>query len=202
MAESVHSTAWSPVQVIVAVDPDDPELDAYRGLVRDLFVLGDRVGFSGTLNLIAGAVGATNSILGAFGDDVIFRTPGWDERIRDTLATAGIAYGNDLYFGAGHPTGVFMSRSIARALGWLALPVCRHQYVDDGWKAIGEGLGVLRYRPDVVIEHVHPAYGKGEWDATYREVYDEDQVEADRDAFTAWRTNQLEADLVRARAAL
>jgi hypothetical protein len=94
-----------------------------------------------------------------------------------------------------------MSASIAKALGWLALPTVTHQYVDNAWKAIGDQLGILRYLPDVVCEHMHAAYGKAPMDATYRDVYGE-RAPADHAAFLAWQRGLMRNDLDRVRAIL
>lgn len=202
MVQSVRATSTGDVEVIVAIDPDDPELAAYQRKVPGVRVLPERIGYSGTLNAIAREVWDRSDILGAFGDDVLFRTPGWDDRIRDALATPGLAFGDDLAHGAVHPTAVFMSSAIARALDYLALPRCRHQYVDNAWWELGTALGVLRYVPEVVIEHMHVGYGKADWDATYREVYSQPQAGIDHAAFLDWKETGLEADAARARAAL
>jgi hypothetical protein len=43
-------------------------------------------------------------------------------------------------------------------------------FLDDAWKAWGEGMGRLRYLPDVVIEHLHPDAGKAPQDERYQEA--------------------------------
>lgn len=185
MVASVRATARRPVRIVVAVDPDDPALPDYRRKVRETFVLPDRLYYTGALNAVASEVWDDVDILGAFGDDVLFRTPGWDDAVRAALATPGLAFPNDLAHGAGWPTAVWMSSTIARALGWLAYPGVRHQYADNVWKVLGEETGTLRYLPDVVCEHMHVAYGKADWDPTYREVYG-DHAPIDHEAFDAW----------------
>jgi hypothetical protein len=198
MVASVRQTASKPVRIVVAVDPDDPFLDEYRRKVRETLVLPERRYYSGALNIVASEVWDDEDILGAFGDDVLFRTKGWDDLVRESLATPGIAFPNDLAHGSGWPTAVWMSSSIARALGWLAYPGVTHQYVDNVWKVVGEDLGVLRYLPDVVCEHMHVAYGKADWDPTYHDVYGE-RAPADHVAFDAWMANGRERDVERAR---
>lgn len=201
MAASVKRTATGPVRVIVGVDPDDPKLDDYRRKVPDLLILPERLYYSGVLNAVAREVWDGDEILGAFGDDVLFRTRGWDAMVTKTLSTPGIAFPNDLAHGAGWPTAVFMSATIARALGYLALPRCRHQYVDNAWKTLGDELGVLRYMPDVVCEHLHPAYKKADMDATYHEVYGP-HAPIDNAAFHSWLEDGLPDDAERVRAVL
>lgn len=203
LVNSIRQTAEGPVQVVVAVDPDDPELASYRSYIRDLHVLEERLGYTATLNLVASQVWDWDDILGAFGDDVVFRTKGWDRIVAETLETPGIAYGDDRIHGKNHPSAVFMSSAIARVLGWLALPATSHQWADDGWKRLGETTGLLRYMPDVIVEHEHPAVGKAEWDDTYASVFDEARAKADYEGFTAWvESGGLDADAQRVRGLL
>lgn len=202
MVQSVHRTAAGPVRVVVAVDPDDPALPDYRRKVRELVVMPARIGYSASLNAIARDVWDDEDILGAFGDDVRFRTFGWDERVRSALATPGIAYGNDLVHAAGHPTAIWMSSVIARSLGWLALPTSWHLWVDDAWKRLGQETGTLRYLPDLIVEHMHPVVGKAKMDRTYEEVYDGDRGHRDHLAFMDWERSQLASDAALVRAVI
>lgn len=198
MAESVHET--SPSTVVVAVlDNDDPTRDRYRGWFLTHAI--DRVGYTASLNEVARLFwGIDGLVLGAFGDDVRFRSPGWDRVVESTLTTPGIAYGDDLIHGKNHPTAVFMSSAIARALGWLALPATTHQWADDGWKKLGQETGLLRFMPEVVVEHLHPAVGKGDWDDTYRDVFEDERAKRDYEGFTGWLETGLAADVAKVRA--
>jgi len=199
MVVSVHDTRVGAVRVIVIVDEDDPTLTQYERLQPVVIPAG--LHFTGALNRVAREVWDEFDVLGAFGDDVLFRTPGWDLTVAETLATPGIAYGDDLIHGVKHPSAVFMSSVIARALGWLALPVTSHQWADDGWKRLGQATGLLRYMPSVIVEHMHPAVGKAEMDDGYRAVFESNRAEADHEGFVGWlQDGSLEADAERVRA--
>lgn len=192
MLESALETAagLDDVRIHLLVDDNDPELEAYQALAGELVTVevGPRVGYTGSLNRAAAALWADPGvvILGAFGDDVLFRTPGWDDHVRAALATPGMAYADDKIHGRNHPSAVFMRAELAQALGWLALPVTTHQWADDGWKRLGQATGSLRYMDGVVIEHMHPAVGKAEWDATYEGVFESERAKADYEGFTGW----------------
>ena len=206
MAMSAIGTATDPVQVLLIVDADDAELDEYLKLDSydqvTVIVLPERIGYTASLNAIAKDLWDTDTILGAFGDDVLFQTSSWDRAVGDALATPGIAYGDDLVHGQNHPTAVWMSSVIARSLGWLALPATTHQWADDGWKRLGQELGVLRFVP-VIVEHLHPVVGKSEWDDTYRSVFDDERAKADYEGFTRWvEDGGLDADAEKVRAVL
>lgn len=195
-------------RVLFVVDADDPKLPGYVNHQLPCHVLQERLGYTGSLNAIAAELwDRPDGVLGAFGDDVVFRTKGWDRIVERTLDTPGIAYGDDLIHGRNHPSAVFMSSAIARALGWLALPATRHQWADDGWKRLGQETGCLRFMPDVVVEHLHPGVGKAEMDETYAWNFggtpeSEARAKADYEGFEAWTRDGLAADAERVRSVL
>ncbi len=223
MATSARLTAADPdaLEVMIIVDRTDPALPEYEGRFHAdpsrptwLRVLEERTRYVPALNIGAAESLERHAILGAFGDDVLFRTQGWDRIIVEALSTPGIAYGDDGIHGEAHPSAVFMSRELVLALGWLALPATDHQWADDGWKALGQALGCLRYCGAVLLEHMHPAVGKAPWDAGYRELLGTKGEEPDVDAealerathdyngFTVWAREALPADVARVRAYL
>lgn len=127
-------------------------------------------------------------IIGFIGDDHRFRTVGWDTAITTALEKPGFAYGYDKFWHEGQiPTQVFISRPIVEALGYFALPTCHHLYVDNAWMALGQATGSIHWLRDVVIEHMHPAVGKAEWDEGYRLVNSDVMYEHDGNAFANWR---------------
>jgi hypothetical protein len=206
--QSARDTATYPdsFRYLVLVDHDDPYIDQYaiRGL--DVFPVAPG-GYVSALNQAGVALADATDIMGAYQDDLLFRTQGWDERVRETLATPGIAYGDDKLQGEWHPTAIFMSTVILKALGWLALPTLRHQWADDVWKALGTAAGCLRYMPDVVIEHIHPAAGKAEMDPGYERVFGEndgaqEQATSDYNACQAWLANDMDRDVAKVKAVL
>ncbi len=200
LVRSIRATATQTVGIRVLVDPDDPELSAYRP--AGLHILPKPMGYTVALNHAARETWDEYSIVAAFGDDVVFRTPGWDRVVEETLATPGIAYGDDLIHGVNHPSAVFMSSVIAKALGWLALPATSHQWADDGWKRLGQETDTLRFMEGVIVEHEHPAVGKAEWDATYAGVFDDARAKGDFDGFTAWTEAGLAEDAAKVRTVL
>ena len=134
---------------------------------------------------------------GFIGDDHRFRTPGWDHRICSVLDTAGggIAYGNDLYQGVALPTQVFVTATIVKQLGWFGLRGARHLYLDNAWKILGDAADCLYYLPDVIIEHLHPAIGKAEWDESYKRVNAPEMYEHDRVVYEAWLADGFQEDI-------
>ena len=199
LAEAFREThALDAVPVFVA-DWDDPKLPAYRKLLEDesiprLLVVdgGTGRGMTRALNYAARRYAELYEAVGFMGDDHIPRTANWDSRIMEELDSLDprIVYGNDLFQGAALPTAVFMQSRMVLALGFMAPEVLRHLYVDNYWKELGERTDGLRYLPDVIIEHVHPAAGKTPMDDGYRRVNAPEVDDGDRRAWLAYRDGE------------
>lgn len=180
---------------VAVVDEDDPSLKDYVEIAQDIVGLKiDLVprGESGTmnkaLNFAAMRWKDRAMVIGFIGDDHRFRTKGWDRVIGQVMADqgGGFVYGNDLFQGEALPTAIFISGKIVQALGWFGPPACKHLYLDNTWKLLGDATDSLYYLPDVVIEHMHPAAGKGEWDANHVRVNASEVYAYDRAAFEEW----------------
>ena len=83
-------------------------------------------------------------------------------------------------------TAVAMTGNIVRALDGMVPPDMIHLYLDNFWLRLGKDLGAISYLEDVIIEHMHPAAGKGEWDAGYKEVNASEVYDADRIALDTY----------------
>ncbi len=222
MIQSLRQTAIRfSTNLILVADHDDPTLRDYvimpgMSLAAGTYPLwpADRVslmvleeGETGNLtkatNSAAQRVWNDDVVIGHVGDDHVFRTRGWDAIFADALdAQPGVIYGNDLNVRQLVPTAAFMSSIIPRTLGWMALPTTEHLYIDTTWKIIGEQLGALTYRDDIVIEHMHPTVGKAEWDESYLKSNDQRTWTADSAAHQAWIDNQMAEDIERVRGAI
>lgn len=208
LAESVVATAGPEVLVVVAVDDDDPELPEYLRLptweLPQFYLrVGKRLRLGATLNEVAADYVHSSAAIGFMGDDHLPRTKGWALEVLTEMKWpgAGIIYGNDLLQGERLPTAVFMRPAIIRTLGWMALPGLTHLYIDNAWLELGRATGQLRYMPNMVIEHMHPAAGKAPRDAGYDEANAPALDAADKAVFERWRTEQLAADVERLRKA-
>ncbi|MER7487970.1 hypothetical protein ABTY20_19090 [Streptomyces sp. NPDC126497] len=191
---------------VFVLDADDPELPGYLarvgvGEITHVMIHdGDGgTGMTAALNYAANVLADEYAALGFMGDDHLPRTAGWDAHVLGALAGPGpaVVYGNDLLQGEALPTAAFMPSRLVRALGFMAPPVLRHLYVDNFWLELGRTLGALRYLPDVVIEHLHPAAGKAAMDERYAAVNATEADTADRAAWLAWRETRLPAALYR-----
>ena len=189
--------------MVFVVDKDDPTFMEY--VDSGLPVVSydhEGGGMAAPLNAAVADLATRCDIVGFVGDDHRFRTPAWDEKIVDVLETdPGVAYGNDL-IRSDIPTQVFINSAIVQALGWMAVPGCRHLYLDNGWRVLGLGIGSYHYVSSVVIEHCHPFFGRGEMDEGYARVNSGEMYAHDAAAFDRWLKESSEADIARARKAI
>lgn len=206
LADAFDATSADRADLLICIDDDDPEHDAYLALDIDDDIgidSGPRLRLGGTLNKAASTDAGDYFAVGFCGDDHIFRSRAWDERFLDALHDlgSGIVYGNDLIQGPALPTAVAMTSDIVTTLGWMAPPGLVHLFLDDAWRDLGNAMGRLRYLPDVVIEHLHPIAGKAPTDAGYEEVNAPALYAADGAVYQNWREHGLPADIDKLRAA-
>lgn len=200
---AIHDTATSKIRVIGCVDDDDPTRDQYEvpGPPSVDLWIGPRRTLSGWTNYAAALLLKSDDpprYLASLGDDHRPRTPGWDLRLIEAieaLSAPGIAYGDDLAQGPQLCTAWVVSAEVVRVVGWMMLPTCEHMYVDNAVLELGRASARIVYRPDVVIEHLHPVAGKSGWDDTYRETNTAQRYAADLAAFEAWKRGGLAADV-------
>jgi hypothetical protein len=217
LIDAFDTTRAGVADLVLAVDDDDTRLEEYRALERPEWcslIVGPRLRLGGTLNLITPGYARTGAAgVGFMGDDHRPRSLRWDEQLAAELeATPGaVVYGNDLVQGPALPTAVLLDARIVDELGYFVPPGMLHLWLDNYWLELGRRLGTLRYRTDVVIEHVHPITGRAEWDDGYREnnapaVWDHDETryrahlssgQLDGDVAAVRRRLELELELRR-----
>lgn len=195
-----------------AVDGDDPaypryveQLDAVRAWLPDWehkitwSVHGTWRPLVPKLNAAAADLALFSPFaLGFAGDDHVPRTPHWVRAYVDALrAGAGIVYGDDGYQHENLPTEWAMRTEIVNALGRMVPAPVDHLYCDNSIRELGRAAGLLRYLPDVTIEHMHPSAGKAPTDAQYDRVNGPEQYAGDRAAYREWKRSGLHADAAR-----
>lgn len=197
--------------IVVGLDDDDPQLDAYRLMLADCYGIGVTVRTGPRQSL----TGWTNQLIAenlddywffaSLGDDHRPRTP-WDrvliEAIDTELDGTGLAFGDDLAHGGKLATAPVVSRDIVAALGWLCEPTMHHYCVDNVWTDLAARLDKIVYKPEVIVEHLHPAFGKGEIDQTYNDAGGFSTSHPDYQAYLYWQEHKMEQDLDLIRAIL
>lgn len=193
--------------MLFPVDNDDPKLDEYVAGNYPVLIQAAPGNMVKALNAAALWVieDQAPTYIGFVGDDHRFRTRGWDEHFVSLLDErgGGFVYANDLFWPKGEiPTQIVMSASVIAALGWMGLPDCHHLFIDNAWRTLGEATESLFYMPDVVIEHMHPAGGKAEWDEGHKRVNTPAMYGHDGAVFQSWLDGSMAADLDLVRSAL
>ena len=175
--------------LIVIVDDDDVNLNEYLAGstthdYQTFIVKREGKGMAKPLNKAARNYLDDYRHFAFLGDDHRPRTAEWDIDLIDELDRlgTGLAYGNDLFMSAALPTAIAMTGNIVEALGGMVPDGMIHLYLDNFWLRLGKDLGAISYLEDVIIEHMHPAAGKGVMDAGYQEVNASEVYDADKKA--------------------
>lgn len=175
--------------LIVIVDDDEPQMDAYLQLGCDVLMVEKQgKGMAKPLNFAARHYAHKYRHFAFLGDDHRPRTKNWDLHFINTLDElgTGLVYGNDLLQGENLATAVGMTGNIVNALGGMVPPDMIHLYLDNFWMTLGKDLNALRYIPEVVLEHLHPIAGKAEWDEGYKSVNAPEVYSADAEAMNTY----------------
>lgn len=212
LADSFTKTKlWDATQLVFVIEPNDPISNAAKVDGAWIHVLPEPSagGMQPALNAAALDYAAKSDILGFVGDDHRFRSNDWDEQIMAMYnskvfgPTSAFMYGPD---GSNNierelPTWWFMRSDVVKALGWMALPQCRHFFLDDAIRELGKETQSLRYMPDVYIEHMHFSFGKSVQDETYNHTMRVGS--GDEYRYRQWRYGpQFDEDVKKVRAAL
>lgn len=196
---SFNLTCTGDTSLWVCVDDDDPELDNYKQVIWQTplldevkLIVGESSRIGAILNRVVPQAAEISKYVAFMGDDHRPRTMAWDQLYINNLREmgTGVVYGNDLYQGVNIPTQVAMTSNIVKATGYFVPPGAKHLYLDNAWADIGRATK-LRYLDDVVVEHMHPCAGKGEWDEGYAAnnstmTYAEDAI-----VYNEWKQNDL-----------
>ena len=118
-----------------------------------------------------------NVLVSMLGDDMEFKTQGWDTRVIDTINAhngIGIVHCNDDFcsFGA-CPVNMFTTRKFVNACmdsdSIFMTPQFRRYFMDEIWGKVADLLECNYYLPDVIIKHNHTS-GKSSSDETYNRL--------------------------------
>lgn len=195
--------------LMFVVDDDDPMLNQYLDLPAPTFQMAERRRLGATLNFVATAFAdgqpeVAPDFIGFMGDDHRPRTPHWDTAYRDALTElgSGFVYGDDLLQSERLPTQCAMTSDIIRTLGYMVPPGLVHLCLDSFWLEMGTAINRIRYLPDVVVEHLHPAVGKSGWDQTYEEANSEETMTVDAQRWQEYLENEFMNDVAKVKAIL
>jgi hypothetical protein len=176
MVQSAYETAIYPrsLEVWAYVDQDDPE---YSNYISDWdcaparFISGERRLLSECWNVCAKAAFLRGSeIVMHGGDDIVFRTPGWDQQVRDAFAASPdkilLVQGDDLSPNReALATHGFVHRRWVETVGYFLPPLFSCDWNDVWLTEVADAIG-RRVMLPFVTEHQHHSFGKRERDRT------------------------------------
>lgn len=169
---SVMKTADEPdsIGICLCCDKDDKQqvcvsVGQYRPSMPINSVVAGRGAFCDWVRTVSKINADSFSWVAWVGDDVRFRTKGWDTMLREHKHL--VVYGNDLYLNK--PSHPFISTVIPKALGFLIPSELKHFCADGFILELAGELGEIMHDTRIVTEHLHPDAGKAEMDDTYRE---------------------------------
>ena len=180
------------VVFVVSMDWDDPEMNP--SLVEPMIE-----GLDAKIHLYWGIstskIDAVNrdieeisewDILVVASDDMIPQIKGWDDRIREDMLKYwpdgdGVLWYNDGNQGPNLNTLSIMGRAYYARSKYVYHPDYISLYCDVEFTQVSRKLRKVKYSPDVIIRHEHPAFGYGKYDEQYKIT--ESYYRVDRDTF-------------------
>jgi len=162
-----YTDATAPV--CLYVDTDDPKFSEYNAL--DLpktwrFYLNSRAPYNPVWHINNNHFNnfPNEPWYGHINDDMVPRTYHWDQELIKTAGSDHIAYGDDMLQSRRMCTFPVIGGDLVRHFGRLMFDGLN---IDTAWMLLGYKLGLLRYRPDVRLEHMHYTVNKAPYDETY-----------------------------------
>lgn len=188
------------VEILFWLNEDDPRKNEYVSSPYCVHIVGKDGPTSYAWNQLAKR--AAGDILMLMGDDTVFETPGWDNKLRDA-ATAGEwahpvarVFGFDdgrSPLGEGHPHPA-MTREVYNRLGYLACPMFRHFYVDTWLVDLAKEAGIFHYIADMKVLHDKP-WDRGAPDETKLRIANTSVHDADKATHDLAMMRYFAADL-------
>lgn len=171
LLDSAFETADTEVEFIFYVDEDDTSSHDVIDRNGATKIIGPRVVLSEMWNRCWEQ--ASNPIAMHCGDDIVFRSDGWDTRILQEFEKVPdkilFVHGEDGFQGSTIGTHGFLHRNWVDVVGYFVPPYFSSDYNDLWLTEVADALGRRVYLPDVFTEHMHPVAGKGTWDQTHQE---------------------------------
>jgi hypothetical protein len=162
MCDSARETAEYEINILAYMDNDDTGRDKYQ---EDVFI-GKPLSLSPAYQFLFNR--SKSDIVMMCADDIMFRTKGWDTKVKQAMPEdlIGVVSFDDLGRPRkedGHP---FIGRKFVELVGYFTYPKLQHSCVDNWVVDIAKAVNRYVYS-DIIIEHLHPKYSKGELDTTY-----------------------------------
>jgi hypothetical protein len=159
------------IEYIFAVDEDDFE-SQQKLLMFNPFIVAEPNGCVKSWN--GGAKEATGDLLIMVADDMV-PPPNWDDQLLIALELAKVnpkKAQKCIWVSDGHRTDDLMcwtilTRARYENQGYVFHPDYFGVYCDNEYTHVAKRDGVIMDCRDIVFEHDHPSFGRGQWDETY-----------------------------------
>lgn len=174
LAESAVSHANDPtdIELVVYIDEDDTSYDGKEFPSQVKIYSTQRTLLSKYWNLAYEK--ATGPIYMHCGDDIVMQTFGWDTKVKEAFNKYPdkivLVYGDD-----GDPnkdknfgTHSFLHQQWIEALGYFVPPYFSSDFNDTWLNELADAIG-RKVKIDILTEHMHFAFRKGELDLTHAE---------------------------------
>jgi hypothetical protein len=160
------------IEFIFYLDNDDLETEDFLKNKNNVsFIKGERIVLSEMWNECSKIAKA--DIMMHCGDDIIFRTKNWDSLILDSFAKFDdkiiFVHGNDGYWEDKLGTHGFLHKNWVKTVGYFVPPYFSSDFNDTWLTEVSNMISRKVYVPELLTEHMHPAFGKGNWDVTHQE---------------------------------
>jgi len=196
--QSTRLPVFPNLQFIFYIDEDDSESISMKQDLKNYFqgdldvvhvdaVIGPRINLSEAWNRCYEK--AEGDILFHAGDDLIFKTRGWDEMVRIQFRESK----DKILFVGGqdglHPpknnfiTHGFLHRNWVEVVGYFVPPYFSSDYNDTWLNELADRIGRKIYLKDLHIEHMHPLAGKHFWDRTHLERLERHRKDRPQDLY-------------------
>ena len=167
------------INIHFGIDADDPTLDIAHKIANAIPCVkihiiendGKFIGINRIWNILAKQ--SDDDIFGYIGDDMIFRTKGWDTKIinefsGDKLPEDQIKMVHcwDGYQGAKLSVNAFVHRKYYEVMGYFCRPEFLINYSDSWMIQMFRAFDRVTYLEDVFIQHNHWVFGNRKKDAT------------------------------------
>ena len=160
----------------LCTDGDAEVLTELKGRAADVMTFRPRASGDYAHKINSG-IRATTEPLILMGACDIAPQPGWFEaataKLSDAVHVVGTNDGGNPRTAKGHSTHTLMTREYAGrpTINGEPGPLYEgysHEYVDDELVGTARQRGAYAHAPDAMVTHLHPMWGKAEWDDNYR----------------------------------
>jgi glycosyltransferase involved in cell wall biosynthesis len=168
---SIAETSTVQPEVVFYVDNDDNSFPGALEYADAKVMRGERLTLSDCWNKLAAI--ASGEILMQAGDDIVFKTKGWDDQVRRAFAAFPdrliFVHGDDKAYGSAFGTHGFLHRAWMDAVGYFCPPYFSADCADTWLNEVANQIN-RRVPLNFVTEHLHPYRNQAGWDKTYEEA--------------------------------